>query len=146
MRIERSSRLQAPVSEVFAYIADFRTLKEYNPSIRQVRPLTSGPPQKGSRFELELSMFGTTLRPVLTVTDLKENERIATSLDAFIPAVESRIFRAEGNETLLVFTIEFNSGWPLLGSWVDRLLASVFAEPQADMEIRLLEERFRARP
>jgi hypothetical protein len=91
-------------------------------------------------------MFGIRIRPVLTITDLKENERIATSLDAFVPAVENRTFRADGKGTFFSFVIEFRSGWPLIGPWADRLLAAGFAEAQADREIRLLEERFRSRP
>lgn len=144
MRIVRSARFGAPVGEVFAFVADFRTLKEYNPSILSVRPLTEGPPRRGARFELTLSLFGLKLRPVLTITDFTENERIETSLDAFLPAVENRTFQADGNETLFAFTIEFRSGWPLIGTFVDRLLAGRFAEVQADTEIRLLERRFQS--
>ena len=38
-RIERKARLKAPVSDIFAYIADFYTIKDYNPSVLQVRTL-----------------------------------------------------------------------------------------------------------
>lgn len=33
-------------------------------------------------------MFGRKIRPVLTITEMKENELIVTRLDAFIPAIE----------------------------------------------------------
>ena len=142
-RLERSARFNAPVSEVFDFIADFRTLKEYNPSVLKVTPLTPGPPQKGSRFELTLSMFRRKIRPVLTITEFRKHEFIATRLDAFLPAREKRVFRPdEGGTTLFFFTIEFASGWPIVGSVVDVALAKGFAEPQADTEIRLLKRRF----
>ena len=141
-RIERGTRLKAPVSEVFAYIADFRTLKDYNPSIIQVVGAVDGLPAKGSRYEITLSMFGRKIRPVLTITDMKENELIATRLASFIPAIEQRLFKQVGNETDFFFTIEFSSGWPLIGAVIDAILVKLFAGRQADMEVRLLEKRF----
>ena len=142
-RLERSARFNAPVREVFDFIADFRTLKEYNPSVLKVTPLTPGQPQKGSRFELTLSMFRRKIRPVLTITEFRRHEFIATRLDAFLPAREKRVFRPdEGGTTLFFFTIEFVSGWPIVGSMVDLALLKGFAEPQADTEIRLLKQRF----
>ena len=142
-RIERSARFNAPVSEVFDYIADFRTLKDYNPSILRVTPLTPGPPQKGSRFELTVSMFRRKIKPVLTITEFRKHELIVTRLDAFVPAAEQRLFRPdEGESTLFFFSIEFASGWPLVGPMVDVGLAKGFAEPQADTEIKLLKRRF----
>ncbi len=142
VRVEREVRFKAPVAEVFAYIADFRTLKEYNPSLGQVRSLDDGPPGQGSRFELMLSMAGVKFSTLLTITEFKENELIATSLDAFVPAHESRVFQAEGEETVFLFTIEFATGWPLVGSLADRLFASLFAAPQADTELKHLINRF----
>ena len=142
-RIEWSARLNAPVSEVFDFIADFRTINKYNPSVLEVRPLTSGPPRKGSRFELTMSMFRRKIRPVLTITEFRKHEFIATHLDAFLPAREERVFRPdEGGTTLFFFTIEFATGWPLVGEMVDVALAKGFAEPQANTEIRLLKKRF----
>jgi hypothetical protein len=142
-RIEKSARLNTPVNEVFDYVADFRTLKEYNPSILKILPLTPGKPQKGSRFELTLSMFGREIRPVLTITEFRKYESIRTRLDAFVPAKERRVFQPdERGGTLFFFTIEFASGWPLVGLLVDVILAKGFAEPQADTEIRLLKEKF----
>ena len=146
VRIERSVRFHAPVHEVFAYIADFRTLRAYNPSIREVNLLTPGPPGVGSRFELKLALSVGSIRTVLNITEFEKNALIATRLDAFVPAHEKRVFRAEGKETLFFFTIEFSSGWPVLGSLADRLMARFFAEPQADTEIRLLEQHFARDP
>jgi len=145
-RIERTARFSAPVSEVFDYIADFRTLKEYNPSVREVACLTPEPPGEGSRFEIRLAAPVGSIRAVLTVTEFSRNELIATSLESLLPARERREFRADGDGTLFSFTIEFASGWPLVGSLADRLLARLFAEPQADTEIRLLRERFHRQP
>jgi len=141
-RVERRTRLKAPVSEVFAYIADFRTIKDYNPSILQVVGAAVGPPAKGSRYEITLSMFGRKIRPVLTITDMKENELIATRLDSFIPAIEQRLFKQVGSETDFFFTIEFSSGWPLIGPLIDTILVKLFAGRQAETEVRLLEKRF----
>lgn len=141
-KIEKVTRLKAPIGDVFAYIADFRTIKDYNPSILQVKRLSDGHAAKGDRYELSLSMFGRKLQPVLTITELRENELIATRLDAFIPASEKRIFKQEGNETDFTFTIEFSSGWPLIGSLVDIILVRLFARRQADTEVRLLEKCF----
>ena len=146
VRIERSVRFQTPIHEVFAYIADFRTLKAYNPSIREVKLLTPGPPGPGSRFELTLALPVGSIRTVLNITEFEKDALIATHLEAFVPAHERRVFRAEGQDTVFDFSIQFSSGWPLLGPLADRLMARYFAEPQADTEIRLLEQHFTRDP
>jgi hypothetical protein len=137
-----ASRLRAPVSDVFSYVADFRTLNDYNPSIVRVNPLSESLSAVGARYEITRSMFGRRIRPVLTITQMKENELIETRLDAFIPATEKRLFHASGNETELSFTIEFSSGLPILGIMVDAILVWLFAGRQARTEIRLLERHF----
>ncbi len=145
MRIARTAHFDAPVAEVFRYIADFRTLKDYNPSILAVDCESVPWPAEGDRFALTLRLFGLRIRPLLTITELVENERLATTLDAFIPARELRLFRAVGKGTSLTFTIDFDCGWPLIGPLVDRFLAHFFAAPQADVEIRHLSRRFNHR-
>jgi hypothetical protein len=141
-RIERTARFNAPVEEVFSYIADFRTLEQYNPSILKVDCLHYGPPVKGCHFDLTLSMWGIRIHPVLTITDFRENELIVTRLDSFIPANEMREFQQIGDETEFHFTIEFASGWPCVGRLVDYSMKKLFAEPQAETEIILLKKRF----
>ena len=141
-KIEMVTRLKAPVNEVFSYVADFRTLRDYNPSVDRVAPIGDGFPAVGARYEITMSMFGPRIRPVLTITQMTENELIATRLDAFIPAVEKRLFTPSGNETEFSFTIEFSSKLPLLGSLIDAVLVRLFARRQAQTEIRLLEKHF----
>jgi hypothetical protein len=89
-----------------------------------------------------MSMFGRIIRPVLTITEMKRNELIATRLEAFIPAIERRLFAASGNETEFLFTIEFSSKWPLVGRLVDAILVKLFAQRQAQTEVTLLEKHF----
>jgi hypothetical protein len=136
------TRLKAPVNEVFPYIADFRTLRDYNPSVVRVEPIGDGLPAVGGRYGVTMSMFGRSIRPVLTITEMTENQLIATRLDAFIPAIEKRLFTPSGNETEFSFTIEFSSKLPLLGPLIDAMLVRLFAERQAQTEIRLLEKHF----
>lgn len=145
MWIERKARIRAPVSDVFAYVADFRTLKEYNRSIREVRSLTAGPPGEGSRYEILMSMLGKEFRTVLVITGFRKDEHIATRLEAFVPAREERMFQPAGDDTLFHFSIAFSCGWPIVGPLADRILAKLFARRQADMELRMLAGRFARR-
>lgn len=144
-KIKMVTRLKAPVNEVFSYIADFRTLQGYNPSIIRVEAIGDGSSAVGGRYGITMSMFGRTIRPVLTITEMTRNELIATRLDAFIPAIERRQFAASGNETEFLFTIEFTSKWPLVGLLVDAILVKLFAQRQAQTEVRLLEKHFNER-
>lgn len=141
-KIEMVTRLKAPVNEVFSYIADFRTLRDYNPSVVRVDPIGDGSPAVGGRYGITMSMFGRSIRPVLTITEMTENQLIATRLDAFIPAIEKRLFSDSGNETEFTFTIEFSSKLPVLGPLIDAMLVRLFAGRQAQTEIRLLEKHF----
>jgi hypothetical protein len=141
-KIEMVTRLKTLVNEVFSYIADFRTLQDYNSSVVRVDPIGDGPPAVGGRYGITMSMFGRSIWPVLNITEMKENELIATRLDAFIPAIEKRLFAASGNETEFSFTIEFSSKLPLLGPLIDAMLVRLFAGRQAQTEIRLPEKHF----
>lgn len=136
------TRLKAPVNQVFSYVADFRTLRDYNTSVVQVDPIGDGSPAVGSRYGITMSIFGRSIRPVLTITEMTKNQLIATRLDAFIPAIEKRLFTPSGNETEFSSTIEFSSKVPLLGPLIDALLVRLFAGRQAKIEIRLLEKHF----
>lgn len=135
-KIEMVTRLKTLVNEVFSYIADFRTLQDYNSSVVRVDPIGDGPPAVGGRYGITMSMFGRSIWPVLNITEMKENELIATRLDAFIPAIEKRLFAASGNET------EFSSKLPLLGPLIDATRVRLFAGRQAQTEIRLPEKHF----
>ncbi len=141
-KIEMSTRLNAPVDEVFSYVAEFRTLREYNPSVVSVEALSDTLPAVGARYRITMSMFGHEIRPVLTVTQMKLNELIETRLDAFIPATEKRLFAASGSQTDLFFSIEFSCRFPLLGVILDVLLVWLFAGRQARTEMTLLTEHF----
>lgn len=145
-RIERTVRIAAPPEEVFDYVVDFRTLKEYNPSVRGVRALHDVPGGQGSRFELTIRMAGLTLNPVLTVTEARAPVLIRTRVDTWVSARETRLFRHVGRETELTFIIEFASGLPLVGPLVDYVLRKFFAEPQARTELRRLQARFSPPP
>ena len=144
-KIEMVTYLKAPVSEVFSYIADFRTLQEYNPSITSVEAIGDSPAMVGSRCRITMSMFGRRIQPVLTITEMRRDELVATRLEAFIPAIERRRFVASGNETEFHFTIEFSSKWPLVGGLIDAILVKLFAQRQAQTEVTLLQKHFNRR-
>jgi hypothetical protein len=47
------------LSETFEYLADFRHVQEWDPGIDEVRLTTGQPARPGSRYELTLSVAGT---------------------------------------------------------------------------------------
>ncbi len=124
---------------VFDYVADFRTLTTYNPSVQHVRVLGDHTRGEGSSFGLTLVSYGLKLYPTLTVTGYKRPEFIATKIDAVIPAKETRYFRQLGHQTEVRCIIEFTSLVPVIGTVLDYLLAKLFAEPQARTELKLLK-------
>lgn len=57
-----------PPADVWAYLADLRSLTEWDPSVNDVRPTSGEPGAAGARYEVELGFLGRRLTvPYVTV-------------------------------------------------------------------------------
>jgi len=115
---EQAIDIQRPIEEVFAYLADFTNIPEWNYYVRQVRQLTAGPVAVGTRYE----QVRRTDRQCYEVTVLRAPRTVAvTTVGGERPAFH-RQFELEpnGRGTRLSDRWELDLGYP---SAVQRLAA-----------------------
>jgi uncharacterized protein YndB with AHSA1/START domain len=77
MRYEQSIVVNAPVSEVFAYVSDLTKLPDWGGFDNVVRPTSPGAVGTGSTYECDGKQFGRHTDQV-TVTEYVVNKRFAT--------------------------------------------------------------------
>ena len=68
-RVERTARIPAPPSEVFAYLADLDNLAEWQSGIVSAERVDDGPMRVGSSARVTRELMGQRLAVPLTVTD-----------------------------------------------------------------------------
>ena len=82
--IDRSIEVARPLREVFAYVADFAHIGEWDPMVHSARRLTPGAPRLGSEYEVRLNGG---LRLYYRIIEWEPLERT-------VMRVESRLFSA----------------------------------------------------
>lgn len=75
-RLEETRTVPKPRSEVFAYVADFSTISEWDPGVVSSERIDSGPLNVGSAFALMVRFGSRQLPMVYTITVLEEDSRI----------------------------------------------------------------------
>ncbi len=75
MRLGTSFRTRLDADRAFAYLADFGTIGEWDPFIRQVERLDAGPPRVGARYRLDGRFLRRTVTLDYTIVELDGNAR-----------------------------------------------------------------------
>jgi carbon monoxide dehydrogenase subunit G len=75
-RVERTTRIPAPPSEVFAYLSDLGNLAEWQSGIVSAEREDSGPMRVGSSARVTRELMGQRLAVPLTVTDYEPPGRL----------------------------------------------------------------------
>jgi uncharacterized protein YndB with AHSA1/START domain len=57
--------IERPPADVFAEIVDLESFPRWNPTTKRARKLSSGPTGEGTRFELAIRWFGTTVQELV---------------------------------------------------------------------------------
>ncbi len=68
--------LESPraVAEVFAYLSDFSTTREWDPGVEEAEQLDAGPVRRGSRFRIVARFLGRRAELVYEITEFRYGE------------------------------------------------------------------------
>jgi len=102
-----------PRPEVFAYVADFNTVSEWDPGIASSRRV-AGDGGVGTRYEVEATFAGRVVPMVYDVVEHTPPARIVLrGTAATLDAVDDIRFEEEGGGTRVVYRADFTLKGPL---------------------------------
>lgn len=106
-QIEERIDIPQPTDRVFAYLAHFHNIREWDPSVLSARQISPGKPSPGTRFDLTL-LFGITRVPmVYEITSLTPNRALVlTGRAASFEAVDRILLDQIPGGTRLTYIAE----------------------------------------
>ena len=141
-RVERTARIPAPPSEVFAYLADLDNLAEWQTGIVSAERVDDGPMRVGSSARVTRELMGQRLAVPLTVTDYEPPTRlgIASEVSGVKAAAMLELTPADGEvATDLAFAMEIRGSG--MTSFMEPMIASA-AKGDIESSLQRLTERF----
>jgi uncharacterized membrane protein len=128
IRVEQSVEVNRPVEEVFAFMNEMANIFKWSQQIDEIRQLTPGPIQLGSKFEIVSRFLGRRITSVLTVSEFIPNQIVKSQGEAGgMQMTSSTTYSSEGENTLMKMETEMEpSGWwkliaPFLPGLIRRL-------------------------
>ncbi len=141
-RVERTARIPAPPSEVFAYLSDLDNLAEWQGGIVSAERVDSGPMRVGSSARVTRELMGQRLAVPLTVTDYEPPGRlgIASEVSGVKAAAMLELAAADGDAaTEVSFAMEIRGSG--MTSFMEPMIASA-ARGDIEASLAKLQSRF----
>ena len=109
MRLHETRTIDRPLSEVFAFTADFSNAEKWDPGVASSRRVGDGPPGVGSRYDLMVS-FGSSKFPMTyEITELDLDARVVLmGRGDTIEAVDEIRFEARDGGTHIDYTADLS--------------------------------------
>ncbi len=126
IRLDRCLELDAPQSEVFAYIAEFANLAEWDPGTVEVKKVTPGPTGVGTRYDVVVNVAMGTSDMTYEVTEWAPPNRVTLRGDSTAMTATDRISFSptEQGGTRVRYEAEFTLRKVL--KWSEALLRRTF--------------------
>ncbi len=141
IRLDETIVVERPLHEVFAYIAEFSRIEEWDPAVARGLRLTEGPLGVGSQFRIDMRA-GFSLR--YTVVEWEQNRHLLMTVDSKPFTAREEIFfsrTAAGTRVRYVATFEFVAPLARVLKTFPGLMDRVGKSAMAGMQ-RALEDRF----
>ncbi len=140
--IARSILVNAPIEEVFQFVADYRNTPKYQRQFSRFEPVGEPTHGLGLTVDARGRFKGLPIRAKLRITEFVENERIVSrSVEGLKSAAEWE-FGREGDKTRVTFTASYSWPLPILSRAIRKMLeAELIAMTEASLrELRRLVE------
>lgn len=100
MQLHEQRTISRPIDDVFAYVADFSNIADWDPGVHSSRSLSDGPPAVGARYEVVVR-FGTSKVPIVyEITELDPPSRVVlVGTSDRLKAVDEILFSPVGERT-----------------------------------------------
>ena len=117
-RIEHSTLVEAPVSEVFAYASNWKYWSDWFYGFSDCTPLTEVERGNGAIYGYRMKVLGVPFRVQTEIHDFEENKGWSGKGISGVPHRTTWIFEALENSTKFTYVAEYSLPIPLLGSIV----------------------------
>ncbi len=142
--IERSILVNAPVQEVFDFVADYRNTTRYQRQFSRFEPVGEPAYGLGSIVEARGRFKGIPMHARLQVTEFEKNQRIASKSVEGLKSTAVWSFAPEGDQTRVTFTASYTWPIPILSGAVRRMLQAELAS-MAESSLRELKRLVEAK-
>ncbi len=95
INVEESIVINRPISEVFAFVANFENHPKWETNFQKVKLLTSTPTGVGTTYQCELKLPGQTATSIFEITEYEVNRKIAFEAEPAGPAKPNGSFLFE---------------------------------------------------
>ena len=143
-RVERTARIPAPPSEVFAYLSDLENLAEWQSGIVSAERVDDGPMRVGSSARVTRELMGQRLAVPLTVTEYERPSRLGIASEVSgvkAAAVLELADSDDGAATDVRFAMEIRGSG--MTSFMEPMIASA-AKGDIETSLQRLQARFSA--
>lgn len=141
MRLHEKRTIDRPLSEVFAFTADFSNAEKWDPGVVSSRQVGDGPPGVGSRYDLMVSFGSSKIPMTYEITECALDERVVlVGRGDTIEAIDEIEFMARDGGTLVEYTaaLTFTNWIRFVAPLMSPLLARV-GEKALDGLVETLE-------
>ncbi|GEM_PF-3177758 len=108
VRISKSVRVDAPVEQVFAYIANWRNTTRIQPEFRTFQPLNAEEVSVGVELQAQGRFYGLPITVRLKVVEFEPNQRMVTEVNGGLRSLNAWLFEPLGaQQTKLIFVNEY---------------------------------------
>jgi uncharacterized protein YndB with AHSA1/START domain len=136
--ISASTKIQAPVEKVFAYVTDPMNIPEWMVGITEVTDVTGA--GLGQRHHWKYNMLGIPLHGETTISEHVPNERWVTDGKGGVVSVFAFTFAPHEGGTKLDLRIDYTIPVPVLGKLAEKLVLKRH-QRDADVSMENIKER-----
>ncbi len=130
--INSSTKINAPVDKVFAYVTDPTNLAEWMVGITEIKDVTGS--GVGARHHWTYKMVGVPLHGESTISEFIPNERWVTDSKGGATSIFKFNFAPHEGGTKLDVVIDYTIPIPVLGNLAEKL---VLKRNQKDMDVSM---------
>ena len=138
--IRKSISIQAPVDQVFDFVADPTHLPEIWPSLVEVRNVEAHP--AGKSFDWDYRLLGIRIHGHSDPVELVKNERLVSKSVRGIPNTFRWLYTGTEGKTKVVLEVDYES--PIPGRLAERLVGRA-NEREAETMLRNLKRKLEMR-
>ena len=139
-RVERTLRIEAPITEVFAYLSDLRNVAEWMTGVVSAEQTSEGEMGLGSTALVVRELMGQRFEAPLTVTEFDPPQRVVIGSE--VSGVKANVqlgLQPDGDATELEFAMEIRGS--MLTAFMEPMIASA-AGSDIDVSLERIRERF----
>ena len=139
-RVERSTRIEAPVAEVFEYLSDLRNVADWMTGVVSAEQTSDGEMGLGSTALVIRELMGQRFEAPLTVTEFDPPRRVVIGSE--VSGVKANVqlgLQPDGDATELEFAMEIRGS--MLTAFMEPMIANA-AGSDIDVSLERIRERF----